>query len=332
MDEKLLTIIITHHKEPWEVCKPLIDMLNDQKCVDFNKFHVWIVHDGVPIFPEEYLKGPAHISQVSIPQGGVSAARNFGMDQAFVMDRPTWIQFCDCDDTYTSIYSLANVFYVLESEAANQFDLVWGQFYITWDDIRKRSKSEHFNAVFIHNKYYRLSFLREHNLYFCEDLWMSEDSAFNNVVRMELGENRIGQINVNEPLYAWCRRNGSITMDLDKWLSNTEGHFRRNLYVIQEQEKRGIRKSPLMIARTITDVYSMLTKQPQLKASHHFMKAVQDFFRSNLDLYFQNSSKDFDTALAASDKDLSLSEDDKKNRPTLDNWVRDRLIEKEYSV
>jgi hypothetical protein len=121
-------------------------------------------------------------------------------------------------------------------------------------------------------------------------------------------------------------------MDLDKWLSNTEGHFRRNLYVIQEQEKRGIRKAPLMIARTITDVYSMLTKQPQLKASHRFMKAVQDFFRSNLDLYYQNSSKDFDTALAASDKDLGLSEDDKKNRPTLDNWVRDRLIEKEYSV
>ena len=42
----LLDIIVPHYKEPWEVGRPLFEMLALQRGVSFSDFRVILVNDG----------------------------------------------------------------------------------------------------------------------------------------------------------------------------------------------------------------------------------------------------------------------------------------------
>ena len=318
---RLLDIVVPHYNEPWEVLRPFFDILNAQKCVDFQKFKVWFIQDGpaIDLFPSGYFQGsPLQMEVVTIPHKGVSAARNKGIDLA----DSEWICFCDCDDSYTSIYSLMKILYILSSPKLKDTDRVWGKFYASGYPFPSSiSICGEFESVFIHNKYYRLSFLREHNIRFCEDLYMSEDSAFNTIVNMEIKDHRTQEIIYPEPLYAWCRRPGSITMDFSRWLSNTEGHFNRNLYILDEWKKRNAKDLGPIVARTITDIYSMLTKSSVPEASKAFLERVRQFYLENLEIFNNVSPEKLRQALEASDKDAGINDDDRAHRLSFKAWL-----------
>ena len=314
----LLDIIVPHYKEPWGVVRPLFDVLKSQKEVDFSRFRVIFVQDGpaFDLFPSGYLEeSPLQVMKITIPHKGVSAARNKGLDLA----EATWVMFCDCDDSFTSIYSLMMLLYVLGSEDSNKFDLMWGSFYMSGEGQLRPVKE--MNYVFIHNKFYRLSFLREHGIRFCEDLRMSEDSAFNTVVRLEIGEHRTGEINSNEPLYAWCRRPGSVTTDFSMWLENTEGHFDRNLYVLEEYRKRKMNGCDLMAVRTMTDVYAMLHKDGVPEASERFLERVRTFYLEHEEEIQKAPAIKVQQALEAGDRDIATTEENIRRRPDLYDWM-----------
>ena len=310
----LLDIIIPHYNEPIEVVKPLIDILDAQKGVDFNDFRVWVVHNGDSTFNMQ--TNNLLINHVRLKENGVSHARNWGIDHSTA----DWICFCDCDDCYTSIFSLMMIFHVLKDKNADNFDLIWGSFYM--HGCGPLIKSEKFNNVFIHNKYYRRSFLIDHNIRFCEKLHMSEDSAFNTIVKLEVPQHRIGQINYPEPLYAWCRRPGSITMDRSKWVYNTEGHFERNLYILDEYNRRGLRDTNRMVVRIITDAYAMLNKIGFGGDPTAIKKRVADFYLSNKEAYESVSEDILKTTLDASDKDACITKEELESRPPLSDWLK----------
>ena len=315
----LLDIIVPHYKEPYEIVAPFFNVLKSQKGVNFNDFRVLLIHDGTPDFYMASNKGPLNLIERIIPHKGVSACRNYGIDHADAK----WICFCDCDDSYTSIFSLMMIFHVLKDSASDNFDLIWGPFYMHNDGGLAKCMNP--NSVFIHNKYYRTSFLKEYNIRFCEDLYMSEDSAFNTVVNLEMDRKRLGQINYPEPLYAWCRRPGSITMDLSKWLSNTEGHFNRNLYVLEEFRKRGCLAKDTMIARVITDVYVMLNKTEIKEDTTAFLNRVRDFYNENEETYKALPESIMKAALEASDKDMGNTPEEISKRIGLDQWVEKNI-------
>jgi hypothetical protein len=222
------------------------------------------------------------------------------------------------------------IFHVLKSENADNFDLIWGSFYMCGNG--PLTKTTEYNNVFVHNKYYRTSFLKEHGIRFCEYLHMSEDSAFNTLIKLEIGPNRIGQINSDEPLYAWCRRPGSITMDMTKWIYNTEGHFERNLYVLNEYSKHGLTDINLMIARTITDAYAMLNRKDGIDNNpgrkHQLESRIADFYLENKELFESVSPKLLQTALNASDKDACTHKNDILTRPSLSDWLKTIVSQK----
>lgn len=317
---RLLDIIVPHYNEPLEIVKPFFEMIKNQRGIDFHTIRVWLVEDGhINILPDEYINQFDFVERVILPHNGVSAARNWGIDNA----DSEWICFCDCDDCYTSILALYNILYILGQESSKACDLMWNAFYQI--GLQKISICSEYNTVFIHNKYYRLSFLREYNIRFNENLYMSEDSAFNMIVNMEIGDKTIGKINTPSPLYAWCRRLGSITMDFDKWLSNTEGHFNRNLYVLEEYRKRNKPNQDKMIARVITDAYSMLNKTGMLGDPSAFIKRVSDFYKENKET-FDNISEDIlNLALNASDNDAGITYNNKVERLPIHLWIRDYL-------
>ncbi len=323
--KRILDIIVPHYKEPWMIVKPFFDVLASQKMVDFDDFRVILVHDGVPAFSERYfMDNPVHIEQQMIKHQGVSACRNVGLRNSYA----EWVCFCDCDDCFTSIFSIMMILHVLKN--SENFDLVWNQFYVSPMEGGQLTKMDKFNNVFIHNKYYRRSFLREHDIWFAKNLHMSEDSAFNNVVKMEIDQHRIGTIQSTEPLYAWCRRPGSVTTDLSRWAEICEGHFDRNVYMIGQYAKRNLIGTELMIARTITDAYSMATRNNISADLSNFLDRVACFCMTH-EKEFKSVPKDkLQMALEASDKDVGITEENKKKRPALSTWIRKIKIEYGY--
>lgn len=318
---RLLDIIVPHYNESWSVVKPFFDVIAAQRGVDFNKFRIFLVHNGdLDPFPSEYFQdNPAQIEQIVAWKKGVSHARNFGMYYA----DSEWVCFCDCDDCYTSIFSLKMILSILENPETDKFNMIWAPFYMHQGD--KLVVSDKPNNTFVHNKYYRLSYLREKKLAFNENLTMSEDSAFNTVFAMETNPNTIGRLNYREPLYCWCRRPGSVTMDPAKWISNAEGHFERNLYIFQEYT---IRKRPYrerLVARTITDAYSMLTRQGFKGNTGPILARLSEFYRANMLEYEMVSKEDLKVALDASDRDCCATEKDIAERMPLDQWIRVNL-------
>lgn len=310
----LLDIVVPHYNEPWEIVRPFINMINSQKGVDFRDFRVLLVHDGVDPFPEKYLEGPANIQQIVQEKRGVSAARNYGIDHS----EAKWINFSDCDDCYSSVLSLYLIFNVLRDD--EQYNLFWSPFYMVRSDNTLRQFPE-YTPVFIHNKYYRLSFLKEKDIRFCEKLHMSEDSAFNAIVEARMKEGLIGSIDYKFPLYAWCRRKGSVTLNPDIAIYNMEGHFDRNLYVLDEFRKHPALNSDIMVGRTLTDAYAMLTKPDLNGDASKFLKRVSEFYLENREAYQGISEADKAKLLRVSDLESGITEEIRASRKPLDEWL-----------
>ena len=316
MKKRVLDIIVPHYNESWDIVRPFFDILNSQRGVNFDAFKVWLIHDGTEPFSEDYFcNGLVNVEQICIEHGGVSKARNWGIDHADA----TWVTFCDCDDCFSSVFSLRFVMQALSAENTDAFDLVWGSFYIYNPSVLLSFND--YNSVFNHNKYYRLDFLKEHNLRFNEKLYMSEDNAFNTIARMELKTERIGEIQSEVPLYIWCRRPGSVTTDFSRWLKNAEGNFDRNVYVLEEYRKHNYQDPNLMVVRTVTDAYSALNKPGFEGDASTLLNRVRDFYLENEIFYHQVPQERLQLALKASDSDAGIKSFEKIQRPSLEEWI-----------
>ena len=244
----MLDIIVTHYNEPWTVCKPFFDMLGCQRGVDMNDFQILLIHDGTPVFPKEYFSDyPYKVTQHSIEHGGVSAARNYGIS----ISTAKWIQFCDCDDTYTGIYALRAAMSHMDKDV----DYMWSPFYVEYmieNDLCAKIQEE--NIVWIHAKYFRRQWLLDNDLKFPVGIHYSEDSAFGALVNELIQPGRSGKIKADTPIYTWVYRHDSVSVDPANEVRNVTGFIDRNTYVVEEFKRRGL-KHESMVARMFADAY-----------------------------------------------------------------------------
>lgn len=275
----LLDIIVPHYDEPWTEGKKLFDMLALQRDVEFGSFRVILVNDGnlCDVYPEIVRQRyPYEVVGLEIPHGGVSAARNRGLEYS----QAQWVMFCDFDDTFTNVYSLRSIMDALETD---RHDLLWCPFYVEVNENQKRTIRKKFNWIFIHGKVFRRSFLRDHGITFPEHLYYSEDTAFNRVVEMEIGENRIGEITSEIVPYVWVWRNGSATTDPEKTYSNAIGLFRRQRYVADQHMIRGQKELHDAVAtRALCDAYVTLNRADLTCDRSEFKEEVVGFLREKL--------------------------------------------------
>ena len=220
----LLDLIITHHNEAWEDCRKMFEMLRLQRGVKEWEFNVIFVQDG-----DDRHIDMARVARVypfvgtflQIPQSGVSAARNAGLDAASA----PWVMFCDCDDSF---YALDSLWRVLESirEAGDRGDLLWSDFWVEMRGEKYARQKKGRNAVFNHGKVYRRNFLLENGIRFDEDLDYSEDAMFNSRVYIKADPKRIAKM--PEPVYMWCYREESLS-------NYTGGEARRNISLFKKR-------------------------------------------------------------------------------------------------
>ena len=246
-----LDIIITHYREHYEVGKKLLEIIGLQRGVSFDDFRVTVVNDGGHRLPEEELKGLGYpVEQIDIEHGGISKARNTGIDRTSA----PFLMFCDFDDTFTNIYALRDILSVLPCD----YDMLWTRLLVE-DCLDGRDlfyeTPERQRFVFVHGKVYRRKFLIDENIRFDERMTFQEDSQFNNTITARTDYRRIGELKAPMIPYAWIRRQNSVTNsgredEAENW------HFRRNLNITEENRKDPDKYAG-MVTRTAYDTYYM---------------------------------------------------------------------------
>lgn len=252
----MLDIIMPHWDEPWEEGEKFFTMLDLQRDADFSKIHVIFVEDGeeYAIDDQHFENRPYTVEQITIPHGGVSAARNAGLKAS----KAEWVMFCDFDDMFSNVYALRDILNVLP---APDYDVLWAEFYsedkILSGEMRLHRRGR--NVVFVHGKLYRRQFLLDHNLWFDTSLKFNEDSCFNAVASTVVDFRRTGKITVLAPLYIWCFREGSATTSPGNTSKAIRGLYDRNKLVCEAFKKNlSYERYCAMVARTVWDAYHSL--------------------------------------------------------------------------
>ena len=258
----LLDLFITHYKEPWEVGADGFRMLASQQGVDWSQVRVTLVHDGTEEFQAEKFAGfPFTVHQVSIPHGGIAAARNWCIDHS----EATWIKWNDFDDMFFTVHSLKDIVNHLKDD---RFDLLWFELLVDdWmekDEPLKTFLRTERDPIFVHNKLVRRQFLLNHQIRFNESLIWCEDSAFMAIIEMEIDHQRIGKIiSKLGPIYLYICRKGSLCNRPEVKFANLQSFFQRHTYVADEFLKRNlIDQYNTMCVRVMADSFYTLCKAP----------------------------------------------------------------------
>ena len=286
-----LDIIITHYREPWSVGKQQFDMLAMQRMVNFEDFGVILVNDGEGNeLPQECFEGyPFDICQMSIPKGGVSKARNAGLDASTA----DWVMFCDFDDCFQNIYGLHLIFCAMAEE---KYDTLWSCFTEETKDSKGRLTlvPHGRDYVFVHGKAHRRQWLVDNNLRFHEKLTIHEDAYFNILVQAIAKEDRIASIKT--PIYLWKWNSNSVVRkdNAEDYILDTYDHLmRQKIAVTEEFIKRGMAQEVMVtVVKTVIDVYYDCQKSAwRLPKNREKMKKVENWFAAYLKRYAQFYTK-----------------------------------------
>lgn len=200
-----LTLITTHYQESMETCRFLFDSLDIQHGIDKSDFNVLVINDGEvrALTREDIGDRTYQVDVVTIPHGGVSKARNYGIEHA----NGEYVMFCDCDDGFVSNYGL----HLVLSAINEGFDILNSSFIEEspkdggWRIFRHDK-----DKVFIHGKAYRRQFLLDKKIRFSTELYFCEDSLFNQEV-FALAEK---QKYIETPFYLWAwNKDSTVRVD-----------------------------------------------------------------------------------------------------------------------
>ncbi len=321
----MLDIIIPHYNEPWSVGQQLFDMLGVQRGIDFDQIHVILVNDGFEHkLPDVYFSDrPYHVEQISIPHGGVSVARNAGLEAA----THEWVMFCDFDDVFSNIYSMRDYMTPLP---AKDYDVLWGDFYVEdkneQDALRIITRTD-LNTVFVHSKLFRREFLLDKNIRFTPGLTFDEDGEFNSIVFAVAERKRVGKIVTKTPPYVWCWRKDSTTHGYnDRREEGAICHYKRNKNVCEVYKKvLPMNRVCGMVARTVWDMYYTLNV-PTL--SDKMVEMRNDFiqwFAKHKEYYLEADRQDI--PLIRRIARIERKTEDFRDNVTIEQWLDE--IEKE---
>lgn len=179
-------IVPVYNVEKW-----LRRCVNSLLAQTYSDFELLLIDDGSTdvsgAICDEYAKLYSQVRVFHKPNGGVSAARNLGLDNA----RGQWVAFCDADD-YVTPYYLENLYKAVDSEDE---DLVFNYAIV---DCNGKAEKENYpeknisldelSELFLHNdliwhtstwsKLFRRSIIEECSIRYIEDVHVGEDALF----------------------------------------------------------------------------------------------------------------------------------------------------------
>lgn len=247
-----LDIVVPHYKEPWETCKYLFDTLATQRGIYFGNIKVIVVNDGDCVLSDDCFKGyPYTIEYLKKPHGGVSAARNYGLDHS----EADYVMFCDIDDGFLSNYGLHLIFSAMQEG----YDYIYSNFVEeTYTENNTQTIVRHDNDfTFMHGKVYKRSFLVEHDLRFDPEMTIHEDGYFNTValvVAQKEGKMKC----IETPFYLWVWNDHSTVRSNreDFVLRTYDKLMQTRIGACQQLKDRGYEKEyQTSVAMTVMNSY-----------------------------------------------------------------------------
>lgn len=204
-----LDIIVPHYREPWEVCHYLFDSIALQRGISFNNIKVIVVNDGDCLLDDGCFDNyPYKVEYLVKERGGVSAARNYGLDHS----NADYVMFCDADDGFLSNYGLHLVFSAMQEG----IDYVYSNFVeetYTAENTMTIVRHDR-DFTFMHGKVYKRSFLTEENIRFDPAMTIHEDGYFNTIA-LVVAQKRKSIKGIETPFYLW-RWNDNSTVRTDR--------------------------------------------------------------------------------------------------------------------
>lgn len=280
----LLQLIVPHYKETAAEMEPLLDSIRIQQAIDFNEVGVIIVYDGEEAYGlpmhDWNVRYPFEIKHLHKDHGGVSAARNFGMDAATA----EYIMFCDADDMFCHACGLRIIF----DQIAKGFDTMVSAFI---EETRNPHTGKPLFVVheqdttFVHGKVHRLGYLREKEIRFCNRLTVHEDSYFNNLAQCLVDEGK-GKY-CPEKFYLWKWRDASICRhDREYMLKTFPAMLDSNDALVDELERRGYTEyANTHAGMMVFEAYYMLNRKEWLEKTN---KEYRDRTEKRFAEYFKD--------------------------------------------
>ena len=255
-----LSIIVPHYKEPWETCWYLLNSIAMQRNVPWDEVELIIVNDGDdPTLDDvNWDAYPFKVRYLKKDHGGVSAARNYGLDNS----EADYVMWCDIDDGFLNNYGL----HMLFSAMAEGFDYLIGSFAeeaMAPDNKTIALVGHQGDMTFMHGKVYRREFLLKYNLRFDPAMTIHEDGYFNSMVYAVAKKEEAKIKKVDTPFYLWCWNDAS-TVRKDKT------DFEQKTYAYLMQTRTGTCRQ--MKERGYEDEYKVAVGLTVLNSYYDFQK------------------------------------------------------------
>lgn len=299
---KQIDFIVPHYNEPWEIGEKFFRMLALQRNVNFNDIRVLIVQDG----EEGNLEWntlltnlPYDVKVLTIPHGGVSAAKNAGLGAATA----EWVMFCDFDDMFADVCSLNMILGLMPTDKA---DILWMN---TYREQYMRGKDPFVNCIednftFAYGKLFRRSFLKECGICF-PDIPFEADYAFCSLALSECESTRVLRITTKFTMYMKTIRKLSYTLQRKNISRMVESIFFADTYLVNEYDRRGnIDEKRTAVAKTILDTYYILNCTPKINHAQEIERLFIEFYNENKQLFEEVNPHEMEIVVDASEKHL----------------------------
>ena len=287
-----LQVLIPHWQEKPEEMEPMLDSLAIQQAIDFAEVGVVIAYDGPDAAPlpvgEWAEKYPFQIEHTQAPKGGVSATRNWALDQATA----EYVMFADADDMFCHVCGL----HIILNEAKIGFDTLTSTFI---EETRHPETKEplfinhDMDSTFVHGKVHRRQYLIDEGIRFDDALTVHEDSYFN-ILAQNLADPEKAKY-CPHPFYLWKWRDASVCRhDPDYILKTYNNMLDSNDALVREFERRGKEdKARFYACFMILDAYYTMNKKEWLEKTHkHYRDAVEKRFAA----YYADHKAKWDAA------------------------------------
>ena len=275
----VLDIISPHYKEPWSTCKYLFDSIAMQRAIPWEEVRVIIVNDGddTSLDDVDFSTYPFEVDYVKKPHGGVSAARNYGLDRSDAQ----YVMFCDIDDGFLNNYGLHMVFSAMQEG----FDFLISNFVeetFAEGSLLKVIYPHDQDLTFMHGKVYRRQFLVDNELRFDPQLTLHEDGYFNMVVHT-VAEHEGKEKKITTPFYLWCWNDHStVRRDKEDFVLKTyDDVILTRVMTCRELKRRGYDKEfEAAVALTVLNSYYDFQKTTYHTAKNQrYLKQAEKAFR-----------------------------------------------------
>lgn len=278
-----LDIIVPHYREPWEVCSYLFDSIALQRGVSLNNIRVIVVNDGDCLIDEANFKKYSYRIEYLVKEhGGVSAARNYGLDHS----NADYVMFCDIDDGFLSNYGLHLVFSAMQEG----FDYCVSNFVEeTYSADNEMTIVRHDkDLTFMHGKVYRRQFLVDKDLRFDPAMTLHEDGYFNMLVFV-VTKHEGKQKWIDTPFYLWRWNDNSVVRsDKKDFVLKTYEHVMQTRIGICNQLRERGYEDEFRTAVCMTVLNSYYDFQ---KTSYHvaenakYLRKAEKAFKRYMDLF-----------------------------------------------